>query len=164
MDLLLKIKQLADQGIGGEKVNARIKLEKLLVKYGIEEYELNSEVEEYFEFKTKGNKKLFFQTAWSVLDDWCGSYIPTRGGGIKIKMTISKKIELEYKWDMIIANFRAEQRRFFRAFVNTNKLYSKDATSNRTWKDLTDKEKIELMKMWKIAANLEPIVFHKQLK
>lgn len=164
MDLLLKIKQLADQGIGGEKANARIKLEKLLEKYGIQECELDSEVQEYFEFKTKGNKKLFFHTAWSVLDGWDGTYIPVRGGGVKIKMTISKKVELEYKWDMIIANFRAEQRRFFRAFVNTNKLYSKGATSNRTWEDLTDREKIELMKMWKIAANLEPVVFHKQLK
>lgn len=79
-------------------------------------------------------------------------------------MTISKKIELEYKWDMIIANFRAEQRRFFRAFINANKLYSQKNVPNRTWDDLTDKEKIELMKMWKIAANIEPVVLHKQLK
>ena len=46
IDLLKKLKTLAEQGVGGEKETAQKKLKQLMQKYDVEEDELSEETEE----------------------------------------------------------------------------------------------------------------------
>ena len=54
IDLLKKLKTLAEQGIGGEKETAQKKLEQLMQKYNVEEQELSDDVVERYEFRYHG--------------------------------------------------------------------------------------------------------------
>ena len=63
IDLLKKLKTLAEQGIGGEKETAQKKLEQLMQKYNVEEQELSDDVVERYEFRYHGEfeKRLLLQ-------------------------------------------------------------------------------------------------------
>lgn len=67
-ELLRKLKKLADEGIGGEKVNAEKKLNKLMSKYGISETELLEDKIETMEFIYHGveQKRLLIQIIYKV--------------------------------------------------------------------------------------------------
>ena len=69
IDLLKKLKTLAEQGIGGEKETAQKKLEQLMQKYNVEEQELSDDVVERYEFRYHGEfeKRMLLQVGYKVL-------------------------------------------------------------------------------------------------
>ena len=78
-ELLKKIKALADNGTGGEKVNATKMLAVLMKKYNISEKEILEDVINEFEIKFQGfyAKELTGQVLYSVignLDDRKGLF------------------------------------------------------------------------------------------
>lgn len=51
MELLKKLKALAERGVGGEKEGAQKKMEQLMKKYGIEDIDLLEEKVEDYDFR-----------------------------------------------------------------------------------------------------------------
>ncbi|MBN2842825.1 MAG: hypothetical protein JXM68_07030 [Sedimentisphaerales bacterium] len=73
IELLKKIQKLAQNGVGGEKVNAQVKLRLLMKRHNITEADLCEETppkEEYlFSYKNEHEKKLLLQVvAWATDD------------------------------------------------------------------------------------------------
>lgn len=56
-ELLRKLRALAEQGVGGEKLNAQKKLEEMLKKYNISDKELDEETVELYHFKVRGERE-----------------------------------------------------------------------------------------------------------
>jgi len=52
---LIKLLKLAEQGAGGEKVNAQNILENLLKKHGFSISDINDESNDFYSFKYKNN-------------------------------------------------------------------------------------------------------------
>lgn len=69
-DLVHKLKALAEKGVGGEKINARKKLEALMQKNGITEDELDEQtlIECVFDYSSVRERRLLGQIAYKVLD------------------------------------------------------------------------------------------------
>lgn len=69
IDLLKKLKNLAEQGVGGEKETAQKKLKQLMQKYNVEEEELSDDTEEKYEFTFHGEfeRRLLLQVGYKIL-------------------------------------------------------------------------------------------------
>ena len=69
IDFLKKLKNLAEQGVGGEKETAQKKLKQLMQKYNVEEEELSDDTEEKYEFTFHGEfeRRLLLQVGYKIL-------------------------------------------------------------------------------------------------
>lgn len=147
IELLNKIKALADNGVGGEKQNATKLLADLMQKYNIGENELQTEVLHDFEFKFSGvyAKELAHQVLYSIignLDNSKGFFIAVTYGGKKkniIRCTNAEFIEFQAKYKFYKYHFLKDLDIFYDAFVEKNDIYPPDdkckKDDNRTMTD-----------------------------
>ena len=109
-ELLRKLKKLANEGIGGEKVSAEKKLNELMNKYGISETELLEDKIETMEFIYHGaeQKRLLIQIIYKVANckNFYDYYFTKSGRKSKISLgadvTSSQKIEIEFLFDFYV--------------------------------------------------------------
>lgn len=162
-ELLLKLKALADRGIGGEKVNAEKMLAKMLTKHGltIADLEAISHSRHWFNFHKE--EDLFKQIVYSEIgsggDMWKSR---SKRGKIGIDCTHEAAILIQAKADLYIKAYQKEKVLFYRAFVMANSLYSK-APSTRTYDDLTPQEQEEYDRAQKLARGINKLNFYKQI-
>ena len=71
IEILKKLKALADRGIGGEKENAELLLKKYMKKYNISEKELNKDEEKevYINLKNEIELRLASQILYAFFKD-----------------------------------------------------------------------------------------------
>lgn len=83
LELIKKIKALAEQGTGGEKYNAQQKLEELMKKYNISNDDLAVDILKDFNFSVRReiDRKLLNQILYSV----CGDVDEKKGYIIVVK-------------------------------------------------------------------------------
>ena len=138
-----KIKALAEQGEGGEKISAESLLNSLMQKYGITEEDLYDEKEQVYFLKISGYKcrDLFRQVAiiYCNIDrmtyfgndaqDRCAKKIRKitdhsrpRGSNMVVMCTPSKYIELKYAYDIFQKSFDQHVEGLFYGFLDTNNL------------------------------------------
>lgn len=133
-DLLHKLKALAEKGVGGEKNNARKKLEALMQKNGITEDELDEEtlIECVFDYSSVRERRLLGQIAYKVLDskrniytfsDYVGNGRRKRRFGCKA--TLAQKIEIEFLFDFYKRLYKREEEFFFDTFIQKHELYGR---------------------------------------
>ena len=133
-DLLHKLKALAEKGVGGEKINARKKLEALMQKNGITEDELDEEtlIECVFDYSSVRERRLLGQIAYKVLDskrniytfsDYVGNGRRKRRFGCKA--TLAQKIEIEFLFDFYKRLYKREEEFFFDTFIQKHELYGR---------------------------------------
>lgn len=125
--LLKKLKALADRGIGGEQLNAKVMLSKLLKKHGLEEADLEGERKGWHPvFVQKQFERLFFQVAATVL----GSTITIDNSDIDdylfIECTAAEAIEIEAKYSFYLNEFCDEINVLLDAFICKNELDAKE--------------------------------------
>lgn len=133
-DLLRKLKALAEKGVGGEKINARKKLEALMQKNGITEDELDEEtaIECLFNISGIRERRLLMQIIYKVLDSKSNIYIRSDhvGNGrrkrwIGCRATIAQKIEIEFLFDFYKRLYKREEEFFFDTFIQKHELYGR---------------------------------------
>lgn len=131
-ELLQKLKALAEQGYGGERLNAQKKLTELMQKYGISEAELNDDILFDYEFEYHGEieKKLLIQVIYKVtnIPNSVYSCIYTKSRRIcRTRLichaTKAQKIEIEFLFDFYKKLYVKEERIFFRAFIQKHNLF-----------------------------------------
>lgn len=179
LQLAQKLKALSDQGVGGEKENATRMLIALCEKHGIPLSDItDQEPIKTFEVWVEKDPSLewtfFVQTAASVLgnDFKCGRYLHNYRKGQKyaglrrcyIECTSSEFIEIQAKHKFFYKHFMDEVKVLYKAFVQTNKLYTKpDPNRKSEERELTPEEMEELHKMMHMMQGLDRKIFHKQL-
>jgi len=169
-ELLLKIKQLADSGVGGEKVNAQKMLEELMKKYNISEDELCEETIKEFQIKLpKGFKvhELAVQVFYSVVGcrndkKFFSGY--TERNKRFVFCTPAEFMEFEAKYKFYQHYLEKESNRFYKAFVQANHIFpnpgqEREVEETKTMPELTEED----IEMLKLAGRLEKHDYLKQI-
>ena len=166
LELAKKLKALADRGIGGEKQNAQIMLERLCQKHGILISDIEGEiVNKYYLTYTNANRDLFFQLLAHVGITEVFS-VRRRGSKkalneVAIYTTVSLYLEFEAKSAFYFREYKKQMDLFYKAFIDANDLYR--TTNPISIHDLSEKEKRELWQVAKISEGIERAQFHTQL-
>lgn len=159
LNLLLKIKALADRADGGEKDNAQRKLAEYMKKYGISEHELEDTEEEVrvFFYSGEREKMLLAQIMYKVTNekDRCYTYSSTvTGRTIRTKLgclcTKSQEIEIQMLFDFYKRLYKREEETLFSAFVHKHRIFGHLKEGEEP--DHVDED--ELMRIMKVSAGL----------
>lgn len=164
--LIRKIRALANQGIDGEKYNAREMLDKLLAKYNLSEDEMDDNPLVDMEVKKpkKGYEcRLFWQIFYKLCHDYPEYTNRPYSNRDKSKFNfyevpLAFKIEFLESWAVYSKAFKLDMDQFFLAFLYRNRLLS---PRSETDKEPT-KEEIELhRKASMMSMSLMNIVLEK---
>lgn len=169
IELLKKLKSLAEKGVGGEKDNAEQMLVNLMKKHGVTMDMLEDEVRHSREFRiNEFQKKIFFQVAGSVLGGQA-SYWHDKKSKAKVKSYVFKLTELEFleikiKFEFYWKAYEEELDVFTSAFIHKNRIYSKkDKDDDQPQKELTLEEKQKILRMRQMMDGMESRSFNKQI-
>lgn len=167
-ELLLKLQELAKRGVDGEKENADKLLKKLMKKYNISEDEINNEEKNEVEIELRDNieVRLVCQILFSFFDD-APLYQKWRKR-IKYytKLTKSQEIEFRYMFSVYLEDFRKQERIFYRAFINKNRIFPKENLNGegRSLYDAPPEERNEILKSQMMMGGIEMTRIRKALK
>ena len=118
--LLLKIKALADRGVGGEAETAAILLDRLMAKYGITKEDLSGEIMEIHEFRYSKpfEDKLIDQIAYMVIGKYKSfRYTHSKAKVRLVKCTKAQQIEIEAAFEFYKEHLAEGLRKYFTAFI-----------------------------------------------
>lgn len=129
--LLLKIKALAERGVGGEADNAEALLARLMDKYGVSDEELEEmhRTRSDFEFHGQEQKKILRQIIYRVTSGYAYELRYTNSGRkVKTQLgaecTPAEKVEIEYLFDFYKRLWEREKTAFLEAFIQKHKLFA----------------------------------------
>lgn len=145
LELMKKLRALAERGIGGEKETAEKKLALLMKKYNIEEEELSDEKLIDFDFRYKNNfefqllRQLFYKIA-----DGREKYTYKYGKGSKtiygISCTKAEGLQIQIEYDFYRELWKEECDFFFSAFIQKHEIFKKIEDGGAGQSTLTNEE------------------------
>lgn len=160
-DVLLKLKALSERGIGGEKENATILLEKMMKKYNISEEELQEEETRpvIIELRNKTELRLCAQILWAYFNNTNLYKINKKRIKYYTELTSSQEIEFRYLLSVYFENFYEEEESFLIAYVHQNNIFPKNNNQIKERSELTDEDikkykKASFMKLGIEKANI----------
>lgn len=170
LTLAKKLKALSDRGVGGEKENATMMLERLMEKHNISFDDIEEDKIVEHELKYSGKDKAFcYQVISSVLGSLKGKVFEyktsyTRAKVLLVNCTESDYLLINAKIDFYWDVYQKELDIFYSAFIQKNKLWRKEDESSKDDEDkkpLTDEEKERL---WKMLKLMDGMVEHRMEK
>lgn len=164
LNKLLKIKELVDNGIGGERTVAVRKLELLMDKYGFTEDDLD--ISEMFWFtynkKDKLSKSLLQQVIYSVLGD-VELYRQNRKATQGCECSKSEAIEIEAKYNFYYESLQKDIELFYTAFLHKNYIFPPKSKVNIELRDEEiDVEEAE--RVYHMIRGIKKREFYQQLE
>lgn len=172
LTLLRKLKALADQGIGGEKLNAERMLRDLMQKHNISMEDIEGEQEQEFDFNVPFKyDKLFWQIVGNVIVDWDRRYRSYKHftRRFSITMTHAEYIEIEAKFDFYCRDFDEQLEIFKSAYIYKNKLTpsfseERQAIEDEKEDDIPASERARLFKVGAMMLGVDRAEYQKRLK
>jgi hypothetical protein len=163
MERIKKLQELAARGVGGEKVNARIMLERAMLKYGVTESDLDSELKKqiWFKYSSKWQRALLIQIIAYVCGDKINIFGAKKVKEVVASMTPGQHIEVELMFDAHKRAFAKEEEIFFRAYIQKNMLFPRDA--EQTERKYTPEQVEEIKKMLKVMDGIDRVHVKKQI-
>lgn len=166
LDLGRKLKALAEQGVGGEKVNAEEALARLMQKHNISIEDLDGieRQEERIRYPSAGGlgHKLTRQVISSVIGFGFKSWSDKRNRVIYVKLSRAEYLEVIAKLDFFLPYYEKELERFYSAFIQVNHLYAKPDGSEDD-RPLSDIDLEELERLMAMMSGMKPAPFLKRL-
>jgi len=167
IELLRKVKALADRGVGGEKETAQATLERLLSKHGLTKADLEEDQKEwcFFSYSQDVERDLLGQIIYMVTGSapcgCVGAHTNRKRKKLSVEATTAERIEIEANFEFFKGALADELEVFMSAFSHKNHLFpppSKDKT--------TDEERREsnLSRSLKISAMMDGMDRHTLLK
>lgn len=131
IELIKKVKKLAEKGVAGEKTNAERMLKKLMIEHGITEKDLESyEVKNRLMVYKKKHESISVQSVLFVMGKDVIMYnYPKKRNSFIFKATDAEYIEIGLVVDFYSKKFDEEYDVFLSAFIQRNKLLPKDGGS-----------------------------------
>lgn len=131
LELLKKLKALADRGVGGEKEGAQKKLEQLMKKYGVAEMDLSDETETDYDFKYKNEYelKILRQLFYKIVPDYRQkAYTYRCGKGSRsvfgIRCTKEQGVQIQIEYEFYRDLWKEEADFFLSAFIQKHRIFS----------------------------------------
>lgn len=164
LELAKKLKALADRGVGGEKVNAKNLLLKLLKNHGMTMADLESELEDYHYFHLKeSNTPLFYQVTSTILGDNFKRYKDnSKPDSYCLFCTNAHAIEIQAKFDFFLALYVQELETFHKAFIIRQDLFPINVAP-KDESTLSAKELEDYRRARDLSKGIKEGVFLKQL-
>ena len=154
IDLLRKLKALAERGVGGEKTNAEKIFKDTLEKYGISEDELEFSTKERRIIKctaTQYDIGFLGQIVAHIIEDpKVYSYTNNSTGRITktkvaVECTVKEQIELQATLDFFWDRYQEELQHFYKAFIVKNHLFPKSPGRGKPIQEDENWQKIQQM-------------------
>ena len=166
IEKLKKIKELAINGVGGEKLAAQKKLNELCKKFSVNINFLNEEkrTSYLFEFKTEFEKRLLHQINVKVRNLFGTGYFNVRGKKNKIGFDFTRFEFLEFNYLLEVYKRALEEQLLicFEAFIQKNNIFP--ITDEDRKKRYTDKEKEMNSKILKAMSVQKEIIVNKAIE
>ena len=166
MELLKKLRALAERGVEGEKETAERKLAQLMKKYNIEEEELSDEklIDYDFRYKTEFEERLLWQLFYKIADNR-SRYTYKYGKGSKttygITCTKAEGLQIQIEYDFYRELWKEECDFFFRAFIQKHEIFWPTADGGGNQSTLT---KEEIMRMIMMMEGMQDKSIHLTLQ
>lgn len=171
LELIKKVKALADNGFGGEKQNAQALLDELMLKYNIKDEDIQEDIIKDFDIKLPkvfNATGLTAQVFYSVVGNkdrgkkGFFSYTPGRKKEYFVSCTAAEYLEFEAKFKFYLFYYKKELERFYEAFVHANRIFP---SLDKITKDDIDVEITEEdIKMLELASKLEQHEYRLQIE
>ncbi len=147
LELLKKVKKLAEHGVGGERDAAQALLSRLMKKYDIAEIDLSDDAleERGFTYKTPYERKLLHQLFNKIADDReCYRYRGGKGARtiLYLKCTKAEAVQIDIEYDFYKALFAEEVGWLFQAFVQKHKIF--DMKPGHATSEISDEDFLRL--------------------
>ena len=172
VELIKKLKALADRGVDGEAKNAQKLLDKMLKKHNLTVEDIEGEKQQDYFFKATGiNASLFAQIVKRVNYDLKIYFFPAAkvkqfglAGNHMITCTAAEFIEIEQMFDVYKRLYKKESEIFYKAFLAANDLLAIPPKSEqKTTSDLSPEEFEEWKRTQAIASKIKTETIRKQL-
>lgn len=170
---LKKLLTLAEQGIGGEAVNARRLLEKLCEQHGISVEELLDRKTKHrytFEIgRSKEMMQLFVRCLAKVVDIEDMTYRQPTRSSISIKVTALQRAEILSLFNWHKSNYTQEleefKRNFLSAYIGKHDLYYEQReTNNNSCEELTEEDIARIRRVCAMREAMSNNYYYKQLE
>lgn len=165
LELVKKLKALAERGVGGEKVNAEEQLKKLIEKYKIDLTRINEPILQYrifrFDEKDEFHKKFVRQIILSVIGFKEFYYSGLIHNNWAVEIDDIQFIEISEKLDFYWPIFKSDLEIFYTAFIQKNEL-TVDVDEDDV-PEFTDQELEKLYKAFRLMQNMQKHEFIKLL-
>jgi hypothetical protein len=165
--LIIKIKALAEAGVGGEKTNAQEYLRKLMLKYGITEDDIQMDSVSTLKIRRPKGKqctKLFWQIFWKTYqDNGIGdTNITYRNDRTYFWLDMATSVKLEFltKWELFSNAYISDLELFYLAFLQKNKLL----TSGTKTEEPSEEEMERYIKASLMSQGLDKHSYFKQIE
>ena len=163
---LKKLYTLAMQGVGGEKEQAQIILEKLLKKYAISLDELDEEIINKYQLEYHGEeqKSLLMQTIYKITNDKNAFYSLkwTRSGRkcrtlLGVECTAAQKTEIEFLFNFYVRVWEKEREALLQAFIQKHEIFGK-LKNGEKGKELSYEELEKMRALMKGLSDETPLL------
>jgi len=176
--LALKLKELSEKGIGGEKINAQEKLRLIMRKYNISEDDINQGIRRSFDLYCQKDmpvrflRQILASIVGSISDYGCNIYQyrhAKKRGFLRYQLeNIEPHVfsELDIKVNAYWQHYNKQLEMFYDAFIQKNELYQKpdENQSNSGGKKLTPEERAYIFRMQQMMEGLEKLKINKQIE
>ena len=170
MELLKKIKALAECGVGGERETAQTILSRLMKQYKITETDLEEEQREisWFTYKEESERKLLNQIIYMVTGSpafgCVGTYTNRKRKKLGAECTIAERLEIEANYEFFKVAMQKELEIFYEAFANKNNLFpSVDKLNEQEANKPTPEEYERRMKVLTMMDGMEQHTLRKAI-
>lgn len=166
LDLAKKLKALSEQGVGGEKVNALVALQKVMRKYAIDPTQLETDKKEFFLIRwDKKYYKIFVQVLASItsLDIGVKTF---RRSTLKnsskayFELTPIQHLELIAKYDFFEKLYKEELEILYMAFIHKHHLFPISPEEGKS----SDLDMDKMQRIMGMMGNLKSESFKKQIE
>lgn len=129
LELMKKLRALAERGEGGEKENAQALLEKLMEKRHVAEADLTEQRKtlHFFTYHGKWEKQLVLQVAYKITDEWRKAYYLKRGknsrSSVGLVCTEAEALQIQIASEFYSRLWAEELELFFQAFIVKHELF-----------------------------------------
>lgn len=163
LELLQKLKALAERGVGGEKTNAQQQMERVMKQFGITHADLEGLERRSFNFTVRPEQEwLFLQVAYSVIgvvEGMPGIQAHRLGSYIVITTQADQAVEIEAKFAFYESVYVSELKTFQLAFIQKNTIFPANAPAGDN--GMSDEERNKMLKM---MGSIEKAEYYKQIK
>lgn len=165
LDLAKKLKALAEQGFGGEKYAAQLKLDTIMKKYGIRMEDLEDVTQKNILFKvTAEQESLFVAVVFSITGSkrsW--GKLQGRKDMVVGSVTRLEEAEIRAKFGFFWSVWSEQVSLYQKAFILKNDLLPTDMGVVKE-SDIDPKELEKIRQIFKVSESIERSLYYKPME
>lgn len=167
LELIRKVKALADHGTAGERTAAKARLEFLLEKYGIDSADLSYDKISlhWFHFDGRYGRKLLSQIAFKIISSDSKTWVHRSGKGKRTELgfdcTDAEALQIKIEYEFYQRLLDEEMLLFVRAFIKKHDIFPpSDKISRNPSPPLSSDE---LLRMSFMMDGMQDATMHKMI-